>query len=123
MLLQLCKSKIHKAVVTEAHIDYEGSITLDRELMEAAGIHPYEKVLVANFVSGARFETYAIEGKAGSKVVCLNGAAARLAQVGDTITVMAFAYCTAEEAKGFIHTNILLNKSNEIINVSPALSY
>jgi len=122
MLLQLCKSKIHKAVVTQAEIGYEGSITIDRELMDASGIYPYEKVLVANFESGARFETYAIEGKAGSKTVCLNGAAAKLANVGDTITIMAFAYCTAEEAKNFIHTNILLNKDNEIINITPALS-
>lgn len=122
MFLQMCKSKIHKAVVTEANLEYKGSITLDKELMEAAGIYPYEKVLVANFANGARFETYAIEGKAGSKVVCLNGAAAKLAKAGDTITVMAFAACTPEEAKDFIHTNVLLNENNEIVNVAPALS-
>lgn len=121
MFLQLCKSKIHKAIVTEANIDYEGSITIDRELMDAAGIVPYEKVLIANFETGQRFETYAIEGPRHSRVICLNGAAAKLAKEGDTITVMAFAYCTPEESQDFIHTNILLNKKNEIENVTPAI--
>ncbi len=121
MFLQLCKSKIHQAVVTEAHIEYQGSITIDKELLDAAGILPYEKVLIASFETGERFETYAIEGEAGSRVICLNGAAAKLAKVGDKITVMAFAYCTPEEAKDFIHTNILLNKKNEILNITPAL--
>ncbi len=122
MFLQLCKSKIHQAVVTEANIKYEGSITVDRELMDAAGIVPYEKVLIASFETGQRFETYAIEGEKGSHVICLNGAASKLATVGDTITIMAFAYCTPEESKDFIHTNILLNQQNEIVNVAPALS-
>lgn len=120
MFLQLCKSKIHKAVVTEAQLEYEGSVTIDRELMDAAGIIPYEKVLIASFETGHRFETYAIEGEPGSKVICLNGAAAKLAKVGDKITIMAFAYCTAEEAKNFIHTNILLNENNEVLDITPA---
>lgn len=115
MYLQLCKSKIHKARVTQAEIDYEGSITLDAALMEAAGIAPYEKVLIANFATGARFETYAIEGARGSSVVCLNGAAAKLARVGDAITILSFALCTPQEAQNFSPKMILLNEKNEIL--------
>ena len=84
-------AKIHRARVTETALDYEGSITIDPALLEAAAIRPYEKVLVANVANGERFETYAIEGRHGAGEVCLNGAAARLAQAGDRVIVMAFA--------------------------------
>ena len=115
MYLQLCKSKLHKAVVTQAELYYEGSITLDAALMEAAGILPFEKVLIANFATGELFETYAIEGERNSGTVCLNGAAAKLAQVGDAITVMSFALCTPQEAKALAPKMIILNEKNEIL--------
>ena len=91
-------AKIHRARVTETQLDYTGSITLDPALMRTAGIMPYEKVLVANLSNGSRAETYCIEGREGSGEVCLNGAAARLAQVGDRVIVMAFAVVADPEA-------------------------
>ena len=99
MLVQILKSKLHRLSVTEADLNYIGSITIDKALMEAAGILPGERVFIVNNNNGARFDTYVIEGPAQSGMVCLNGAAARLAQVGDVIIVMAFAQMTPEEAK------------------------
>lgn len=101
MLVQILKSKLHRLSVTEADLNYIGSITIDKVLMEAAGILPGERVFIVNNNNGARFDTYVIEGPAQSGMVCLNGAAARLAQVGDVIIVMAFAQMTPEEAKTF----------------------
>ena len=101
MTLSILKSKLHRIRVTEACLDYEGSLTLDPDDMEAVGIVPYERILVADVENGSRFETYAIEGRRGSRVCCLNGAAARLGKVGDRIIVMAFAQMTPEEARGF----------------------
>ena len=101
MLVQIQKSKLHRLSVTEADLNYIGSITIDKALMEAAGILPGERVFIVNNNNGARFDTYVIEGPAQSGMVCLNGAAARLAQVGDVIIVMAFAQMTPEEAKTF----------------------
>ena len=101
MLVQILKSKLHRLSVTEADLNYIGSITIDKALMEAAGILPGERVFIVNNNNGARFDTYVIEGTAQSGMVCLNGAAARLAQVGDVIIVMAFAQMTPEEAKTF----------------------
>ena len=101
MLVQILKSKLHRLSVTEADLNYIGSITIDKALMEAAGILPGERVFIVNNNNGARFDTYVIEGPAQSGMVCLNGAAARLAQVGDVIIVMAFAQMTPEEAKTF----------------------
>lgn len=101
MLVQILKSKLHRLSVTEADLNYIGSITIDKALMEAAGILPGERVFIVNNNNGARFDTYVIEGPAQSGMVCLNGAAARLAQVGDIIIVMAFAQMTPEEAKTF----------------------
>ncbi len=92
-------AKIHRARVTETALDYDGSITLDPALLEAAAIRPYEKVLVANVDNGERFETYAIEGRRGAGEVCLNGAAARLAQRGDRVIVMAFAQVDEEDLR------------------------
>ncbi len=91
-------SKIHRARITETRLDYAGSIALDPALMKAAGLLPFEKVLVANLSNGSRIETYCIEGRAGSGEVCLNGAAARLGEVNDLVIVMAFAVTSAEEA-------------------------
>jgi len=98
MLITVLKSKLHRIRVTEANIDYEGSLTLDPDDMEAVGIVPFEKLLVANVENGNRFETYAIAGGRGSRVCCLNGAAARLGKVGDRLIVMTFADVTQEEA-------------------------
>lgn len=101
MQIQILKSKLHRIRVTEACLDYEGSLTLDPDDMEAVGIMPYEKILVADVENGNRFETYAICGKRGSHVCCLNGAAAHQGQVGDRVIVMAFALATLEEAQGW----------------------
>ena len=101
MKLTLLKSKLHRIKVTEANLDYEGSLTLDPDDMEAVGIVPYEKILCADVENGNRFETYAIEGKRGSHVCCLNGAAAHKGKVGERLIVMAFAQMDEEEAVGF----------------------
>ena len=100
MQIELMKSKIHRAVVTEANLNYVGSITLDEDLMDAAQIIEYEKVQVVNVTNGSRLETYVIKGERGSGVVCLNGAAARLCAVGDVVIIITYAQMTPEEAKG-----------------------
>jgi aspartate 1-decarboxylase len=99
MLRELMKSKIHRATVTDANLDYVGSLTLDRDLMEAVDLLSDEKVHVVNINTGARFETYVIEGKRGSGIVCANGAAARLVQKGDLVIVIAYGFFDAAEAK------------------------
>ncbi len=101
MLVELIKSKIHRVTVTEANLNYIGSITIDEALMEAAGILPGEKVQIVNNNNGARLETYTIPGERGSGVVCLNGAAARLVQPGDIVIIMAYAWMSYEEPQGF----------------------
>lgn len=101
MMLQILKSKIHRVTVTEARLDYIGSITIDRDLLDAAGIFPGERVYIVDNNNGERFDTYAIEGPRGSGVICLNGAAARKVQVGDVVIIMAYAFMTPEEASGF----------------------
>ena len=101
MTIKVLKSKLHRIRVTEANIDYEGSLTLDPDDMEAVGIVPYEKLLVANVENGNRFETYAIAGRRGSGVCCLNGAAAHLGKVGDRLIVMVFADMSPEEASSW----------------------
>ena len=106
MLLNLMKSKIHCATVTEANLAYMGSITIDEALMEAAHILPHERVQVVNNNNGARLETYVIKGARGSGVVCLNGAAARCVQPGDIVIIMSYAMMTEEEAR--VHTPIVV---------------
>ncbi len=101
MLVEILKAKLHRIRVTEACLDYEGSLTLDPDDMEAVGLVPYEKILVADVENGNRFETYAIEGRRGSHVCCLNGAAAHQGKVGDRLIVMAFAQMSPDEACGF----------------------
>ena len=98
MEIEILKAKLHRIRVTEACLDYVGSLTLDPDDMEAVGILPYEKILCANVENGCRFETYAIAGARGSGVCCLNGAAARLGKVGDRLIVMAFARMSETEA-------------------------
>ena len=102
MTLTLLKAKLHRIRVTEADLDYEGSLTLDPDDMEAVGIFPYEKILCADVENGNRFETYAIAGTRGSHVCCLNGAAAHKGKVGDRLIVMAFAQMSEDEARGWI---------------------
>ncbi|MDK2969349.1 MAG: aspartate 1-decarboxylase [Bacteroidota bacterium] len=101
MWIEMLKSKIHRAVVTDANLNYKGSITLDEDLIDAAGLRVHEKVSVVNNNNGERFETYVIRGERGSRIVCLNGAAARKVQVGDVIIVMSYALMTPEEADTF----------------------
>ncbi len=98
MQIDLMKSKIHRAVVTEANIDYVGSITIDRDLMEAASLMEYERVDVLNINNGERLQTYVIAGERGSGIICLNGAAARKAVVGDVVIIISYASFTPEEA-------------------------
>ena len=98
MLLSLLKSKLHHIRVTGAELDYEGSLSLDREFMDATGIVPFEKLLIANLENTNRFETYAIEAPRGSRTCCLNGAAARLGKTGDRLIVMSFTLLTPDEA-------------------------
>lgn len=99
--LQILKSKIHRVTVTEANLDYIGSITIDSKLMEAAGILPGERVFIVDNNNGERFDTYAIEGEPGSGVICLNGAAARKVHRGYIVIIMAYAMMTEEEARAF----------------------
>ncbi|MDR0431077.1 MAG: aspartate 1-decarboxylase [Tannerellaceae bacterium] len=101
MLIEIVKSKIHRVTVTEANLNYIGSITIDEDLLDAANIIPNEKVAIVNNNNGERFETYVIKGERGSGVICLNGAAARKVQPGDVIIVMSFALMDFEEAKLF----------------------
>jgi len=115
VLLKVLRAKIHRATVTEAVIDYVGSITIDRELLDASGILPGECVLVADMTDGARFETYVFEGEPGSGTICINGAAARLVDVGDEVIVMAFGYMEPQEARDFKPGVVLVDSSNRIV--------
>ncbi len=101
MLIHVLKSKIHRVTVTEANLNYIGSITIDQDLLDAANIIPNEKVSIVDNNNGERFETYVIAGERGSGVVCLNGAAARKVQPGDVVIIIAYALMDAEEAKTF----------------------
>jgi len=112
MMLKVLRAKIHRARVTEAQVDYVGSITIDRDLMDAAGIVPGECVLVADMTDGARFETYVMEGVASSGTICINGAAARLVNVGDEVIIMSFAYATPEEAASLRPSIVLVDDRN-----------
>ena len=114
MLLNMFKSKIHCATVTEANLHYMGSITIDRTLMEAAGILPNERVQVVDNNNGARIETYVIPGPCDSGVICLNGAAARCAQPGDIVIIIAYALMDFEEAKTFKPTVVFPKEGNKV---------
>ncbi len=114
MLRVMLKSKIHRATVTEANLSYEGSLTIDASLMQAADIIPYEMVYVFNISNGERFQTYAMEGPAGSGVMCLNGAAARKGHAGDLIIVSTFATYAAEELKNHQPKIVLVDGQNRL---------
>ena len=110
----MLKSKIHRATITEADLNYEGSLTIDRELMDAVDLFPYERVMVYNINNGERFDTYAIEGESGSGVIGLNGAAARKGLVGDQIIIVSYALFSEDELDDYSPKIVLLNKSNKI---------
>ena len=116
-MLNILKSKIHRALVTGANIEYMGSICIDIELMEQAGILPYEKVLVASLDSGERLETYVIESKRGSGEICLNGAAARKIVKGDRVIILSFAFMDEEEASKHKPKIIYVNGKNKITDM------
>ena len=113
MYINILKSKIHRVQVTEANLDYVGSITIDEALMEAANIYAGEKVQVVDNTNGARLETYVIAGRRGSGCICMNGAAAHLIHVGDTVIIMAYALMTPEEAVSF-KPSIVFPENNRI---------
>lgn len=117
MYVTLMKSKIHRATVTEANLNYVGSITIDSELMKAAGILENEKVQVVNINNGSRFETYAIPGPAGSGTICLNGAAARLVQTGDIVIIISYGIFDMDEAKNFKPTVVFVDRGNKIVKI------
>jgi aspartate 1-decarboxylase len=114
MFVTLLKAKLHRATVTQADLDYEGSITIDRDLLEASGILPHEQVDVLNVTTGARFTTYAIEAPRGSKVIGVNGAASRLVQKGDKVIIVTYGLMPAEEARNYAPNVVLLGDGNEI---------
>jgi aspartate 1-decarboxylase len=114
MLRSMCKSKIHRATVTDANLNYVGSITIDADLIAAADLLEYEQVHVVNVNNGARFETYVIAGEAGSGVICLNGAAARLAQPGDKVIIISYAQYDTAELKEYRPVFIFVDEANRI---------
>jgi aspartate 1-decarboxylase len=117
MLQYMLKSKIHRATVIEADLNYEGSLTVDRNLMDAVGLYPYERINIYNINNGERFDTYVIEGKAGSGMIGLNGAAARKGLPGDLIIIVSYALYGPEELAGYKPRIVVLDKGNQIKNV------
>ena len=122
MQLTLLKSKIHRATVTGASLDYEGSLTVSADLAELVGLIPREKILVANLSNGERFETYAIYGPARQGIIELNGATAHLGKIGDRVTIMSFARAPREEAALHKPRILVLNKKNEIVRYDESAS-
>lgn len=118
MYITMLKSKIHRATVTQSELNYVGSITIDKILMDAAGILEYEKVQIADIDNGNRFETYVISGESGSGCICLNGAAAKCVEVGDKVIIMAYAQMTPEENKNHYPKVVFVNDENEITEVT-----
>ena len=118
MLIEMLKGKIHRARVTQAELNYVGSVTIDRTLMDAAGILEYEKVQIADVDNGERLETYVIAGEAGSGVICLNGAAARCVSTGDKVIIMAYVQVTLEEAQSFKPKVVFVDDANRPVRVT-----
>jgi len=114
MLLQIFKSKIHRATVTEANLNYVGSITIDGALMDAANIYEGERIQIVNNNNGERFETYAIRGEEGSGVICLNGAAARKVEVGDVVILITYALMSHDEAMSHKSVNVFPDENNRL---------
>ncbi|PIC56814.1 aspartate 1-decarboxylase [Sporosarcina sp. P12(2017)] len=125
MFRMMMNGKLHRATVTEANLNYVGSITIDGALLEAAGMLPNEKVQIVNNNNGARFETYIIEGDPGSGVICVNGAAARLVQPGDIVIILSYAYVSDEEARTHQPTVLIMDEQNgvkEVITEKPGVA-
>ncbi len=120
MLRTLCKSKIHRGVLTGADLHYEGSLTLDRDLMDAADLMPYERVQVVNVNTGSRLETYVIEGERGTGTIQLNGAAARLGAAGDHVIVMSYAAYDESELDGFAPRIVFVDERNRVVEGATA---
>ena len=118
MNITMLKSKIHRATVTQSELNYVGSITIDKALMDAAGLIEYEKVQVVDVDNGARFETYIIEGDKNSGCICLNGAAARCVHVGDKVIIMAYAQLETNEIKNHHPAVVFVNERNEIMQIA-----
>lgn len=118
MILTMLKGKIHRATVTQAELNYVGSITIDKTLMEASNIIENEKVQIVDINNGARFETYVIPGKRDSGVICINGAAARLAQPGDKVIIIAYAQMNEDEAKTYKPKVVFMNDDNTIKEIT-----
>ena len=118
MTISMLKGKIHRATVTQAELDYVGSITVDIQLLEDAGIFEYEKVQIVDVNNGARFETYTIAGERGSGVICLNGAAARMVQTNDKVIIMAYADVTPEEAKQQKPVVVFVDENNHTTEIT-----
>lgn len=118
MLINMLKSKIHRATVVQAELDYVGSITIDEELMNAAGINEYEQVQIVDVNNGSRFETYVIAGEKGSGMICLNGAAARMVSTGDKIIIMCYAQMTPDELKEHNPKVVFVDDANKISRVT-----
>jgi len=114
---QMLRAKIQRAIVTDSNLNYEGSITIDRDLMDAADILPNEKVQVVNIANGTRAETYVITGERGTGDIIMNGAIARLVQVGDPVIILAYADCTEEEARNLVPIKVLVDENNAIKRV------
>jgi aspartate 1-decarboxylase len=115
MVIQILKSKIHRVKITQAELNYVGSITIDEDLMDAANIIANERVQIVNNNNGARFETYAIKGARGSGMVCLNGATARLAQIGDIVIIMSYGFLPMEEAKVYEPILVFPDNDNKLL--------
>ncbi|MDO9574184.1 MAG: aspartate 1-decarboxylase [Candidatus Contubernalis sp.] len=118
MFRNMFKSKIHRATVTDADLNYNGSITIDSELLEASGILPYEQVHVVNINNGNRFETYVIEGKPGSGEICINGAAARLVHSGDLVIIITYSMVPENELNQFEVKTVLVDSQNKIVKIN-----
>lgn len=118
MYRQILKAKIHRATVTDSQVEYEGSITIDEELLKAAEIVPWEKVLIANIDNGSRIESYAIPGEAGSGVICMNGGAAKYAKKGERVIIMSFAVLTDEELERHQPKVVYVDKQNRILSLT-----
>ncbi len=110
----MCKGKIHRATVTQANLNYIGSITIDQDLLEAADIYPYEKVQVVNVTNGSRLETYAIAGARGSGVICLNGAAARLTAEGDIVIIISYGQFDEQEIRSLVPKVVFVDEQNRL---------
>ncbi len=122
MLRQLLKTKIHRATITESELDYEGSITIDEALIEAAGMHPYEQVMVSNLNNGERFVTYVLAGPRASGTICLNGPTARKGEVGDQVIIFCYAHYDEEEMKAYQPRIVKVDRKNQVESIRSSIN-